>query len=283
MLLSRRELTNGGRNGVNRTPSATPPALLPPDKLSPEMIDTVIDPALIPKRALYTGALMPAIGLGTFGSDHVSADQHRGGRAGALSASATATSTARRSTATKTASAPRCGDVLAGGLKRDELWITSKLWNDKHGEQDVIPSCRKSLADLRPGLSRHVSRPLAVPQFPSAGVRCRLAQSRRAALTSTTTFMKTWRQMEKLVDLGLVRHIGTSNMTIPKLEAAAARCADQAGRQRNGAASALPAAGAVRLRARQRHPAGRLLSGRLAEPPGARPHAGRYCPTWKIP
>ena len=31
-------------------------------------------------------------------------------------------------------------------------------------------------------------------------------------------FMKTWRQMEALVDRGLVRHIGTSNMTIPKLE-----------------------------------------------------------------
>ena len=30
--------------------------------------------------------------------------------------------------------------------------------------------------------------------------------------------MRTWRQMEKLVDAGLVRHIGTSNMTIPKLE-----------------------------------------------------------------
>ena len=30
--------------------------------------------------------------------------------------------------------------------------------------------------------------------------------------------MKTWRQMEKLVDQGLVRHIGTSNMTMPKLE-----------------------------------------------------------------
>jgi diketogulonate reductase-like aldo/keto reductase len=31
-------------------------------------------------------------------------------------------------------------------------------------------------------------------------------------------YLKTWRQMEQLVDMGLVRHIGTSNMTIPKLE-----------------------------------------------------------------
>jgi len=30
--------------------------------------------------------------------------------------------------------------------------------------------------------------------------------------------METWGQMERLVEMGLVRHIGTSNMTIPKLE-----------------------------------------------------------------
>ena len=36
-----------------------------------------------------------------------------------------------------------------------------------------------------------------------------------------TEFMKTWRKMEKLVESGLVRHIGTSNMTIPETEAPA--------------------------------------------------------------
>jgi len=31
-------------------------------------------------------------------------------------------------------------------------------------------------------------------------------------------YMKTWGQLEKLVGMGLVKHIGTSNMTIPKLK-----------------------------------------------------------------
>ena len=34
-----------------------------------------IDPVAIPQRTLSTGAKMPAIGLGTFGSDHVSASE----------------------------------------------------------------------------------------------------------------------------------------------------------------------------------------------------------------
>ena len=36
-------------------------------------INRFVDPAVIPKRRLYSGAQMPAIGLGTFGSDHVAA------------------------------------------------------------------------------------------------------------------------------------------------------------------------------------------------------------------
>jgi alcohol dehydrogenase (NADP+) len=34
-----------------------------------------IDPAFVCQRVLHTGAQMPAMGLGTFGSDHVSASE----------------------------------------------------------------------------------------------------------------------------------------------------------------------------------------------------------------
>ena len=34
-----------------------------------------IDPGSVPQRKLYTGAKIPAVGLGTFGSDRFTADQ----------------------------------------------------------------------------------------------------------------------------------------------------------------------------------------------------------------
>lgn len=34
-------------------------------------------------------------------------------------------------------------------IKREDLFVTSKLWNTKHHPEDVEPALRKTLADLK--------------------------------------------------------------------------------------------------------------------------------------
>jgi alcohol dehydrogenase (NADP+) len=166
-------------------------------------------------RRLYTGARMPAIGLGTFGSDHVSADEIADAVVGAAKVGYR-----HFDCASVYGNEDRIGvalrEVMAGGVPREDLWIASKLWNDKHGEDDVIASCRQSLADLQLDYLDVYFVHWPFPNFhpPHCDVSSR---SPNAKPYIHENFMRTWRKMEALVDLGLVRHIGTSNMTIPKL------------------------------------------------------------------
>jgi alcohol dehydrogenase (NADP+) len=174
-----------------------------------------VNPALVPQRALYTGAQMPAIGLGTFGSDHAPA-----GEVAAAVEGAAVVGYRHFDCASVYGNEREIGcalqQVVRGHIKREELWVTSKLWNDKHSEKDVIHSCRQSLADLRLSYLDLYLVHWPFPNFhpPNCDVSSR---SKDAKPYIHADFMKTWRKMEDLVDLGLVRHIGTSNMTIPKL------------------------------------------------------------------
>jgi len=175
-----------------------------------------IDPTTIPQRTLYTGAAMPAIGLGTFGSDHVTPAQVASAVKGAAAAGYRHFDCASvYSNEAEVGAALE--EIQQGGVKREELWITSKLWNDKHAEDDVIASCRKSLADLR---LKYLDLYLVHWPFPNFHPPGCDVTSRSADATPYIheNYMKTWRKMEELVDFGLVRHIGTSNMTIPKLK-----------------------------------------------------------------
>jgi diketogulonate reductase-like aldo/keto reductase len=175
-----------------------------------------VNPSRIPSRTLASGAKMPAIGLGTFGSDHVSPNE-------VAEAVRYAAGIGYRhfDCASVYGNESQIGvvfrELLNGGLRREELWITSKLWNDKHGEQDVIPSCEKSLADLQLGyLDLYlVHWPFPNHHPPGCDVTARNPQ---AVPYIHDNYMRTWRKMEELVDRGLVRHIGTSNMTIPKMD-----------------------------------------------------------------
>jgi alcohol dehydrogenase (NADP+) len=178
-------------------------------------IDSV-DSRAVPQRRLYTGARMPAIGLGTFGSDHTGAGEIAEAVQGAIEGGYR-----HIDCAAVYGNEHRIGPILReaiqGGVPREELWITSKLWNDKHDEADVIPACRKSLADLELEYLDLYLVHWPFPNFhpPGCGVDSRSVDARPYR---HEYFMKTWRQMESLVDMGLVRHIGTSNMTIPKLQ-----------------------------------------------------------------
>jgi diketogulonate reductase-like aldo/keto reductase len=177
---------------------------------------TGVDPALVPFRTLTSGARMPAIGLGTFGSDHVSHDV-------VAEAVKYAASIGYRhfDCASVYGNEEQIGRTFKAmfhnGLRRDEVWITSKLWNDKHGENDVISSCEKSLSDLQADyLDLYlVHWPFPNHHPPGCDVSARFEN---AVPYIHENYMKTWRKMEELVDRGLVRHIGTSNMTIPKME-----------------------------------------------------------------
>jgi alcohol dehydrogenase (NADP+) len=165
---------------------------------------------------LYTGAKLPAVGLGTFGSDRFSGEQIAEAVKGAISVGYRHIDCASVYL-NEHLIGHSLREAMQGGIKREELWITSKLWNDKHGEKDVIPSCEKSLKDLQLDYLDLYLIHWPFPNYHAPGVDVS-SRDPHARPYIHEEYMATWRQMEKLVDMGLVRHIGTSNMTIPKLK-----------------------------------------------------------------
>ena len=174
-----------------------------------------VDPARVPSRTTYTGAKIPAVGLGTFGSDRLSGEIIAEAVKGAI-----AVGYRHIDCASVYGNEHQIGqalrEVMAAGITRDELWITSKVWNDMHGDGDVLLSCAKTLKDLKLDYLDLYLVHWPFPNFhaPNVGVDSR---DPNAKPYIHDKYMKTWRQMERLVEMGLARHIGTSNMTIPKL------------------------------------------------------------------
>ncbi len=176
-----------------------------------------LDAAQVPFRTVYTGARIPVVGLGTFGSDRFSGDE--------IAASVkTAISLGYRhiDCAAVYGNEHLIGEALrevlsSGVVRREDLWITSKLWNNKHAEADVIPAFEKSLHELGLDYLDLYLIHWPFPNYHAPGVDV-TSRDPHAVPYIHDNYMKTWHQLEKLVDQGLVRHIGTSNMTIPKLK-----------------------------------------------------------------
>jgi len=103
----------------------------------------------------------------------------------------------------------------AGIVKREDIWVTSKLWNDSHAPEHVQPGLAETLSDLQLDYLD-----LFLMHWPVAlkkGASFPLSAEKMISLDDLP-LEATWGAMESLVDKGLCRHIGVSNFSLPKLK-----------------------------------------------------------------
>ena len=158
---------------------------------------------------------MPALGLGTWKS--------KPGEVGAAVREAVRLGYRHFDCATIYGNQAEIGEALAGCLadglvSREQLWITSKLWNDHHRERDVRPALERTLADLRLDYLD-----LYLIHWPVAHRKGVMGPSSAADFLSLeeVPLAETWRGLEAAQGAGLCRHIGVSNFSIAKLSALA--------------------------------------------------------------
>lgn len=111
------------------------------------------------------------------------------------------------------------GEALAGAfqsglVKREDLFITTKLWNSDHGH--VFEACKDSLKKLQLDyLDLYlVHFPVATKHTGVGTTDSALDEDGVLEIDTTISLETTWRAMEDLVSKGLVRSIGISNYDI---------------------------------------------------------------------
>ncbi|CAN1135123.1 NADPH-dependent aldo-keto reductase, chloroplastic [Linum perenne] len=160
-----------------------------------------------PSFKLNTGASIPAIGLGTW--------QAAPGLVGAAVEAAIKIGYRHIDCAQAYGNEKEVGAVLKklfdeGVIKREDLFITSKLWNANHSPEDVPVNLEGTLRDLQ---TDYVD--LYLIHWP---VRFRKGSvGSKPDNVVESDIPATWRAMEALYDAGKARAIGVSNFSSKKL------------------------------------------------------------------
>ena len=157
---------------------------------------------------LNTGAKIPAIGFGTW--------QDKGAQEDAvleaLKAGYRHIDTARIYGTESAVGAA----IQKSGIPRSEIFITTKLWNNSHHPDDVMPAIDASLKDLGTDYLD-----LFLMHWPSPFKRSAALTPKDASgkiETGDADYVDTWRAMEACQKAGKTRAIGVSNFSRAELD-----------------------------------------------------------------
>jgi len=103
-----------------------------------------------------------------------------------------------------------------GILTREDLWVTSKLWNNAHRKEDVIPALQQSLKDLKLDYLD-----LYLMHWPVAfrsGLKGFPENDHDYLSLEEVPLIETWNAMLNAKKQGLVKHVGVSNFSVKKLK-----------------------------------------------------------------
>lgn len=160
------------------------------------------------RHQLNTGASIPAIGFGTFQDP----DAQEDAVSRALKAGLRLIDTARVYDVEK-----QVGQgIKRSGVPREEIFLGTKLWCNNYHPDDVERALDESLTDLD---TPYVD--LLLMHYPCTFARGEdrfPRDSNGKMILGQTSFVDTWRAMEKLVETGKVKSIGVSNFSRGELE-----------------------------------------------------------------